>query len=76
MYDRKYYPAPSPPTKGLRYRIETLIGITGVKMYKYRLPILKAMWRPVETLLDPRIFLASIFMGKSFTVTLDLQLLN
>ncbi|CUA66783.1 putative transporter C794,04c [Schizosaccharomyces pombe 972h-] [Rhizoctonia solani] len=34
MYDRKYFPAPAPPTKGLRYRIETLIGITGFKMYK------------------------------------------
>lgn len=63
MYDRKYYPAPTQPTRGLRRRIETLVGITGVKMYKYRVPILTAMWRPLETLLDPRILLASLFMG-------------
>lgn len=32
--DRDVVPFPERPTTGLRYRIETLIGITGVKMAK------------------------------------------
>jgi len=35
MYDRDVVPFPERPTTGLRYRVETLIGITGVKMAKY-----------------------------------------
>ncbi|CAE6445754.1 unnamed protein product [Rhizoctonia solani] len=73
MYDRKYFPAPTPSTKGLRHRIETLVGITGFKMYKYRIPILTAVWRPFETLLNPRIFLACIFMGITFGWTIGIN---
>ncbi|KAG6877150.1 hypothetical protein C0992_010680 [Termitomyces sp. T32_za158] len=53
MYDRTVKPIPERPTSGLRYRIETLIGITGVKMAKYRtswkesiLSPLNVVWRP------------------------------
>ncbi|KAF8678420.1 Major Facilitator Superfamily [Rhizoctonia solani] len=73
MYDRKYFPAPTPPTKGLRYRFETLVGITGAKMYKYRVPISTAMWRPLETLLNPRMLLACIFMGITFGWTIGIN---
>ncbi|CAE6430140.1 unnamed protein product [Rhizoctonia solani] len=73
MYDRKYFPAPAPPTKGLRYRFETLVGITGVKMYKYRVPISTAMWRPFGTLLNPRILLACVFMGITFGWTIGIN---
>ncbi|KAF8608516.1 MFS general substrate transporter [Ceratobasidium sp. AG-I] len=73
MYDRKYYPAPTQTTRGLRRRIETLVGISGVKMYKYRVPILTAIWRPVETLLDPRILLSSLFMGVTFGWTIGIN---
>ncbi|KAH7339667.1 MFS general substrate transporter [Rhizoctonia solani] len=73
MYDRKYFPAPIPSTKGLRYRIETLVGITGFKMYKYRVPILTAVWRPLKTLLNLRILLACIFMGVTFGWTIGIN---
>lgn len=53
MYDRTVKPIPARPSEGLRYRIETLIGITGVKMAKYRdswsesiLAIFTIVWRP------------------------------
>ncbi|KDQ22296.1 hypothetical protein PLEOSDRAFT_1023405, partial [Pleurotus ostreatus PC15] len=37
IYDRTVVPIPSRrPTTGRRYRVETLVGITGVKMSKYR----------------------------------------
>ncbi|CEL60851.1 putative MFS-type transporter C1271,10c OS=Schizosaccharomyces pombe (strain 972 / ATCC 24843) GN=SPBC1271.10c PE=1 SV=1 [Rhizoctonia solani AG-1 IB] len=73
MYDRKYFPAPSPPTKGLRHRFETLVGITGIKMYKYRVPFSTAVCRPFATLLDPRILLACIFMGITFGWTIGIN---
>jgi hypothetical protein len=53
MYDRGVKGLPRPPSGGLRYRIETLVGITGGKMAKYRatwreaiLAPLKLFWRP------------------------------
>ncbi|QRV93905.1 major facilitator superfamily transporter [Ceratobasidium sp. AG-Ba] len=73
MYDRKYDPAPTPNKSGLRYRMETLVGITGARMYKYRVPFHVALWRPIETLLDPRIFLACLFMGVTFGWTIGIN---
>lgn len=53
MYDRDVVPFPERPTQGLRYRIETLIGVTGVKMAKYRCSwgecvssVFDLVWRP------------------------------
>lgn len=53
MYDRGVKGLPRPPSGGLSYRIETLVGITGGKMAKYRatwqeaiLAPLKLFWRP------------------------------
>jgi hypothetical protein len=53
MYDRTVKPIPQRPTQGLRYRVETLIGMTGIKMAKYRpswyqatSAILRIVWRP------------------------------
>ncbi|KAH7910355.1 MFS general substrate transporter [Hygrophoropsis aurantiaca] len=53
MYDRTLKPIPPRPSSGLRYRIETLIGITGYKMAKFRpswsevvLACLNVVWRP------------------------------
>jgi len=52
MYDRGVKGAPEPGS-GLRYRIETLIGITGYRMTKYRaswkeaiMSQLDIVWRP------------------------------
>ncbi|KAI0039273.1 MFS general substrate transporter, partial [Auriscalpium vulgare] len=36
MYDRKVKPIPPRPSHGLRYRVETLLGVTGAKMAKHR----------------------------------------
>lgn len=32
MYDRDVVPFPERPSSGLRYRVETLLGVTGVKV--------------------------------------------
>ncbi|KAG2143494.1 MFS general substrate transporter [Suillus bovinus] len=53
MYDRRLASQPSRTSIGLRYRFETLIGVTGYKMAKYRprwpevlLASLDVAWRP------------------------------
>ncbi|KAI0746560.1 MFS general substrate transporter [Daedaleopsis nitida] len=55
MFDRKLpNPRPNPmPASRLRYRVETLLGVTGAKMAKYRdtwresvFAILNVVWRP------------------------------
>ncbi|KAG1793718.1 MFS general substrate transporter [Suillus plorans] len=53
MYDRRLASKPLQISTGLRYRFETLIGVTGYKMAKYRprwpevlLASLDVVWRP------------------------------
>ncbi|KAI0064871.1 hypothetical protein BV25DRAFT_198598 [Artomyces pyxidatus] len=53
MYDRTHKPIPQRPTSGLRYRVETLLGFTGIKMAQYRpswttscLAPFSLVWRP------------------------------
>ncbi|KAF8881784.1 MFS general substrate transporter [Infundibulicybe gibba] len=75
MYDRTVEPIPPKPTTGLRYRFETLVGITGVKMAQYRaswgevaLAPLRVVWRP--QLLGILVFEAVIFgFGIGINVT-------
>ncbi|TFK41694.1 MFS general substrate transporter [Crucibulum laeve] len=55
MYDRTVKPIPQRPTTGLRYRAETLIGITGVKMAKYRASWTDAITSPFNVIWRPQI---------------------
>ncbi|GAA5936907.1 hypothetical protein JCM3775_002741 [Rhodotorula graminis] len=66
MYDRDVVPFPERPTTGLRYRIETLIGITGVKMAKYRC----SWWESLTSIFDliwrPHMLLMLLYVGVTF----------
>ncbi|KAH7910354.1 major facilitator superfamily domain-containing protein [Hygrophoropsis aurantiaca] len=53
LYDRTVRPIPPRPSEGSRYRVETLLGITGYKMAKFRsswseviLACVSVVWRP------------------------------
>ena len=66
MYDRTLKPIPRCPSPSLRYRIETVLGTTGIRMAKYRmnlwdafLEFLRLVWRP--HLLGMLIFEAALF---------------
>lgn len=48
MYDRTVRPIPERPTTGLRYRIESLVGLTGLKMQKYRISWTEAIISPLN----------------------------
>ncbi|TFK47549.1 MFS general substrate transporter [Heliocybe sulcata] len=66
LYDRSFKPVPSRPTTGVRYRIETLLGLTGLKMARYRPSVvsglvshMNVLWRP--QLLGVLLFEALLF---------------
>lgn len=61
MYDRTVKPIPEAPTKGLRARIETLVGLTGYRMAKYRSSWKEAIWSPFEVCWRPHVLSLLIF---------------
>ncbi|BGP22109.1 mfs transporter [Rhodotorula toruloides] len=66
MYDRDVVPFPERHATGLKYRIDTLIGITGWKMRKYRC----TWWQSISSVFDivwrPHVFLMLVFVGFLF----------
>ncbi|KAJ7255229.1 major facilitator superfamily domain-containing protein [Mycena rebaudengoi] len=61
MYDRTVKPIPPKPSTGLRYRIESLIGITGLKMAKYRISWTEAIISPINVFWRPHLFGIMVF---------------
>ena len=55
MYDRGVKNLPLRQTGGLRYRIETLVGITGAKMAKYRATWYEAVSAPFKLVWRPHL---------------------
>jgi hypothetical protein len=60
MYDRGVKNLP-PRQTGLRYRIETLVGITGVKMAKYRVTWYEAVSAPFKLVWRPHLLSILVF---------------
>ena len=55
MYERGVRNVSSRSRSGLRYRIETLVGITGVKMAKYRATWFEAFSAPFKLVWRPHL---------------------
>ncbi|KAL8283756.1 hypothetical protein RQP46_005551 [Phenoliferia psychrophenolica] len=76
MYDRDVTPFPPRPTIGLRYRFETLVGITGMKMQKYRC----SWWESVTSIFDlvwrPHLLLMLIYVGVTFGFGIGINVTN
>jgi len=66
MYDRGVKDLPSRPTGSLRYRIETLMGITGVKMAKYRATWYEAISAPFRLFWRPHLLSIVVFEVPTF----------
>jgi len=73
MYDRTLKPIPPRPTTGLRYRVETLIGITGIKMAKYRSSWSEVVFSPVKIVWRPHLLGALIFEGIFFGFSIGIN---
>jgi hypothetical protein len=65
MYDRDMKSLPLRKTGDLRYRIETLVGITGVKMAKYRATWYEAVSAPFKLFWRPHFLSIMIFEVRS-----------
>jgi len=61
MYDRGVKNLPPRPTDGLRYRIETLVGITGSKMATYRTKWVEAISAPFKLFWRPHLLSILVF---------------
>lgn len=62
MFDRYVRPIPKKPTTGLRYRIETLVGITGFKMAKYRPAWSRCVLDVFEVIFKPPVILSLLYV--------------
>lgn len=67
MYDRGVKGLPSRPTGSLVYRIETLMGITGVKMAKYRATWYEAVSAPFKLFWRPHLLSIVVFEVPTFS---------
>lgn len=67
MYDRGMKDLPSRPTDSLRYRIETLVGITGVQMAKYRVTWYEAVSAPFKLVWRPHLLSIVVFEVPNFS---------
>ncbi|KAI9444209.1 MFS general substrate transporter [Lactarius indigo] len=61
MYDRGVRGLPPSPSGGLRYHVETLVGITGMKMAKYRATWQEAISAPFKLFWRPHLLGIVIF---------------
>ncbi|KAF9459116.1 MFS general substrate transporter [Collybia nuda] len=76
MYDRTLKPIPERPTTGLRYRVETLIGITGYKMAKYRTSWTPAIFSQFDVCWRPHVMAILIFEGMLFGFGIGINVTN
>ncbi|GAA5873270.1 hypothetical protein JCM16303_001076 [Sporobolomyces ruberrimus] len=76
MYDRDIVPFPQRPTSGLRYRIETLVGITGVKMAKYRCSWMECVTSWISVLWRPHALLMYLYVGVTFGFGIGINVTN
>ncbi|KAK0220215.1 major facilitator superfamily domain-containing protein [Armillaria fumosa] len=76
MYDRTVKPIPEPPTSGLRYRIETLVGITGIKMARYRVSWTESILSPINVVWRPHLLGILLFEGTLFGFGIGINVTN
>ncbi|KAG6828221.1 hypothetical protein H0H92_008754 [Tricholoma furcatifolium] len=76
MYDRTLKPIPQRPTTGLRYRIETLIGITGLKMAKYRSTWKQSILSPFNVVWRPHLLMILWFEAMVFGFSIGINTTN
>ncbi|OBZ77951.1 hypothetical protein A0H81_02079, partial [Grifola frondosa] len=78
MFDRTLsnpMPIPRPPS-GLRYRIELLVGITGLRMAKYRIGWRESIFACINVIWRPHLLGALIFEGMLFGFGIGINVTN
>ncbi|TKA57187.1 hypothetical protein B0A53_01143 [Rhodotorula sp. CCFEE 5036] len=76
IYDRHMNPVPPRHATGLKYRFDSLIGVTGVRMAKYR----PSLWAGVKSMFDvlwrPHALMMYIFVGWLFGCGIGINVTN
>ncbi|KAA1473144.1 MFS general substrate transporter [Dentipellis sp. KUC8613] len=76
LYDRTVKPIPKRLSTGLRYRVETLVGITGVRMAKYRPPWSEIVPACFHLIWRPHFLAILVFEGMLFGFTIGITVTN
>jgi len=73
MYDRQLNPVPKPNTRGIRRRVETLTGITGIKLRRFRMSFIDAVMQPALVFIRPNMFIMSLYLALTFAWVIGLN---
>jgi len=76
MYDRGVKDLPSRPPDGLRYRFETLVGVTGSKLAKYRASWFEAISAPFKLFWRPHLLSIMVFEALLFGFGIGINVTN
>ncbi|THH09577.1 hypothetical protein EW145_g1920 [Phellinidium pouzarii] len=76
LYDRNLKDLPPRQTSGLRYRVETLVGITGVRMSKYRDSWKNAVFAPFKIIWRPHLLSILLFEAMVFGFSIGINTTN
>ncbi|EPQ53473.1 MFS general substrate transporter [Gloeophyllum trabeum ATCC 11539] len=73
MYDRSIKPVPPRPSSGLRYRVETLLGMMGLKMAKYRPTVMSGLVSHINVLWRPHLLGILLFEAMLFGFSIGIN---
>lgn len=76
QYDRHIHPVPKSQSSGLKGRIQDLVGITGMKMAKYRVTWVQAIVTPFNVVWRPHILLILIYEALLFGFGIGINVTN
>ncbi|KII84675.1 hypothetical protein PLICRDRAFT_357180 [Plicaturopsis crispa FD-325 SS-3] len=76
MYDRTLKPLPPPRPRGLRYRLETLIGVTGARMAKYRSSWKEVCFASPKVFFKPHVFAILLYQAPLFGFAIGVNTTN
>ena len=76
MYDRHLKEQPARTSTGLRYRLETLIGITGFRLAKYRQDWPSIIFAPISIIWRPHLISILLFEAMVFGFSIGINTTN
>jgi len=76
QYDRHLNPVPKSTTKGLRGRFEDVVGITGMKLAKYRQSWASCILTPFDVVWRPHVILILIYEALLFGFGIGINVTN
>ncbi|CAA7268523.1 unnamed protein product [Cyclocybe aegerita] len=76
LYDRTVQPIPEPEDPSFRVRLETLVGITGWRMQKYRISWKESVLSPFKLIWRPHLLMLLIYEAALFGFGIGINVTN